>query len=186
MVESLEGNVGYLREKSSRNWPSTPRTRTCSSRCALWGSRPLCCDCDIRLSSSWLTAHSTKALEIRRALSSYNFVPGKYDFFHDAEAEPWHWALRAFQKTQGVRVCSERPMRNETSFFIVVGGGIRPRGGVPNAPSNTRANNGFPSYPCFLERDCSINLGCGCFAKVPMSGPMAAMGQGTSNFALLA
>ena len=85
--------------------------------------------------------------------STYNFVPGKYDFFHDAEAEPWHWALRSFQETQGVRVCSERPMRNETSFFIVVGGGIRPRGGVPNAPSNTRANNGFPSYPCFLERD---------------------------------
>ena len=53
--------------------------------------------------------------------STYNFVSGKYDFFHDAEAEPWHWALRSFQETQGVRVCSERPMRNDTSFFIVVG-----------------------------------------------------------------
>jgi polyhydroxyalkanoate synthase len=32
IIDALDGNPGYQRAKSSRSWPSTTRTRTCSSR----------------------------------------------------------------------------------------------------------------------------------------------------------
>ena len=81
--------------------------------------------------------------------STYNFVPGKYDFFHDAEAEPWHWALRSFQETQGVRVCSERLMRNKMSFFTVTGEALGRAAAFPMLHQIRGRITGFLHIPAF-------------------------------------
>ncbi|NOR20653.1 MAG: hypothetical protein GQ538_11265 [Xanthomonadales bacterium] len=59
---------GYQRANAAPRRPSTSSARTCKRACAPIGDQRICCDFDIRLSISWLTADSMNAVEILRPL----------------------------------------------------------------------------------------------------------------------
>ena len=66
-----------------------------------------------------------------------------------SNAEPWRWALRLLQKTQGVRVCGERLMRNETSFFIATGEALGRAAAFPMLHQIRGRITGFLHIPAF-------------------------------------